>query len=76
MSHQLSSPAYLASNVSETTLFDTSSHATNSKPGLEQPVPKRSLKESFKMKLSGSVHPTRKPSDPTMSWEARTIAIL
>ncbi|KAM5343247.1 hypothetical protein ACJ41O_014213 [Fusarium nematophilum] len=71
MSH-LSSNAYAATNVSETTLVDASNRSTAAKPGLEHPTPKRSLKEKVKMKLSGSVDPTKKPVDPIKSWEART----
>ncbi|KAM0428525.1 hypothetical protein ACHAPT_006885 [Fusarium lateritium] len=75
MSHQLSSDAYTTSNVSETTLVDTSKPTTSTKPNLEKPTPKRSLKEKLMMKLEGSVDPTKKPADPIKSWEARAALL-
>ncbi|RSM16817.1 hypothetical protein CDV31_004427 [Fusarium ambrosium] len=76
MSHQLSSESYTKTNISETTLVDTTKPTTIPKPNLETPTPKRSLKEKLKMKLEGSVDPTKKPSDPYKSWEARAVALL
>ncbi|KAI8724410.1 hypothetical protein NCS52_00010200 [Fusarium sp. LHS14.1] len=76
MSHQLSSESYTMANVSETTLVDKSKPTTITKPNLEKPAPKRSLKEKLKMKLEGSVDPTKKPADPYKSWEARAVALL
>ncbi|KAJ4321145.1 hypothetical protein N0V84_005497 [Fusarium piperis] len=76
MSHHLSSVSYTTANVSETTLVDTSKPTTSPKPNLEKPAPKRSLKEKLKMKLEGSVDPTKKPADPIKSWEARAVALL
>ncbi|KAF4981388.1 hypothetical protein FZEAL_2818 [Fusarium zealandicum] len=76
MSHQLSSNAYSASNVSETTLVDTSKATTSPKPGLEQQqAPKPSLKKKIMRKLDGSVDPTKKPADPSKSWEARATPV-
>ncbi|KAF4465277.1 hypothetical protein FALBO_7877 [Fusarium albosuccineum] len=66
MSHQLSSDAYTTSNVSETTLVDASKPTTSL-----QPAQKPSFKDKVKMKLAGSVDPTKKPADPIKSWEAR-----
>ncbi|KAF5019459.1 hypothetical protein F66182_8541 [Fusarium sp. NRRL 66182] len=71
MSNQLSSDAYRASAVSETTLVDSSKHSTSTKPGLET-THKPSLKERIQRKLDGSVDPTKKPADPYKSWEARS----
>ncbi|KAM6538221.1 hypothetical protein FALCPG4_000101 [Fusarium falciforme] len=75
MSHQLSSESYTTANVSETTLVDTSKPTTSTKPNLEKAAPKRSLKEKLKMKLEGSVDPTKKPADPYKSWEARAALL-
>ncbi|KAF4968185.1 hypothetical protein FSARC_4375 [Fusarium sarcochroum] len=75
MSHQLSSESYKTSNVSETTLVDTTKATTSTKPGLETSY-KPSLKEKIQRKLSGSVDPTKKPADPYKSWEARSVALL
>ncbi|KAF4448505.1 hypothetical protein F53441_8091 [Fusarium austroafricanum] len=85
------SATYKTSNVSETTLVDTTKPSTSSKPGksirfylhnvannpgLETPTYKPSLKEKISRKLSGSVDPTKKPADPYKSWEARSVALL
>ncbi|EKJ68434.1 hypothetical protein FPSE_11442 [Fusarium pseudograminearum CS3096] len=69
------SATYKTSNVSETTLVDTSKLSTSTKPGLETTY-KPSLKEKIQRKLSGSVDPTKKPADPYKSWEARSVLSL
>ncbi|KAF4334865.1 hypothetical protein FBEOM_11289 [Fusarium beomiforme] len=86
------SATYKTSNVSETTLVDTTKPSTSSKPGMSQTPPikepsltksglettsyKPSLKEKIQRKLAGSVDPTKKPADPYKSWEARSVALL